>query len=294
MNPTKNLDCPCENFIDIYWDVKENHPSQALKDLFTVLLPSIAENTTLDHVVKETQARWIQKARWEVKMDAPDILQLREKILPIFNSLGLMSSITPRGQFDTALLLGGRANIFLDRCYALASALKEGEIQLSQIDVLVGKQPLHPLEKEILKNCSLEIEDAQSEDEMAEKVCEQMLTPLGVHWNMVPTDLKDRRPNTEQTVHTWLDLTDRKAKSAVIVSDPQFAVYQYMQCMEALYKRNIKEIKFDLLSKQFETHVFQELKISIEETQENPILLYLDTIARTLYTLQSQMNRGFI
>lgn len=39
---------------------------------------------------------------------------------------------------------------------------------------------------------------------------------------------------------------------------------------------------------------FQELNISQEETQESPVLLYLDTITRLLYTLQTQINRGFI
>ncbi len=226
--------------------------------------------------------------RWDVKRDDQFIKDKKEKILPLLQDLGLTSSYCPEGHYDTALLLGGRANIFLARCYALSSSIKGKKISVSQIDILVGKQLLHPLELDILKNSSLEIYNVKTEEEMALAVSEKMLKPLGITCNIIATDLKDKKPCTEQIVNTWLEIADRAGNQVLIVSDPQFALYQHFQCMESLYKKNIIDVKFDLLSLQLESHVFDELKISMEETQGNPILLHLDTIARTLYTIQSQ------
>jgi hypothetical protein len=281
-----------QKFANLYWNIAENKPSTALSELFSLLLPSLPATPTLEEAVKETQSQWLQKMRWDVKQDSVFIQEKRQRILPLLQTLGMTSSFCPQGHFDTALLLGARANVFIARCYALCSAVKNGDMTLSQIEILAGAQPLHPLELKILKESSLQISEATTEAEMALIVSEKLLRPLGINCNIITTDLKERKPTTEQTVNSWLDLSDRTGQLAVIVSDPQFAVYQHFQCMEALYKRNITEVKFDLLSTQLEPKVFEELSISLEEAQENPILLYLDTIARTLYTLQNQIKNG--
>ncbi len=283
-----------QKFTSYYWNLSENKPSEILSKLFNLLLPNLPCLPTLDQAVKESQAQWIQKTRWDVKQDNQFIQDIKGKIQPLLQDLGLTSSFCPEGHFDTALLLAGRANIFLARCYSLFSSIKDNKISVSQIDILAGKQSLHPLELEILKNSSFEICDVTTEEEMARAVSEKMLKPLGISCNIIATDLKDRKPCTEQIVNTWLEIADRGGNQVLIVSDPQFALYQHFQCMESLYKKNIKDVKFDLLSIQLEAHVFGELKISMEETQGNPILLHLDTIARTLYTIQGQINRGFI
>lgn len=281
-------------FAGYYWNIEHNKPSDTLAELFSLLLPSLTATATLEEAVEATQKAWIQTTRWEVKQDTPYIQELKEQIQPLLERLGLTASISSEGKFDTALLLAGRANIFLARSYALADAIKENKIELSHVDILAGKQKLHPLELEILEKSSLNICNAATEEEMVQAVAEKMFQPLGVECTLVTTDLGERKPNTEQNVNRWLDMADRKGISAVVISDPQFAVYQYLQCMDALYNRGVSDVNFALLSKQLDERAFTALNVSMQETQENPILLHLDTIARTLYTLRGQINRGFL
>lgn len=281
-------------FATLFWNTQANEPSDALKKLIEILLPDLPLNSTLNEIVQATQKAWLQTKRWEVKTDTPKVQELRSKIQPILNDLKLTSSSCPSGHYDTALLLAGRANIFLARCYSLCKAVEEKKITLSQIDILAGNQPLHPLELEILQKCSFAIENVKTEKEMAEVIANKILKPLNINCNIIVTDLKEKKPSTEQTVTTWLESADQSGKKALVVSDPQFAVYQYFQCMESIYKKETKDICLDLLSQQLDPNAFKELSISLEETQESPILLYLDTITRLLYTLESQINRGFI
>lgn len=280
-------------FISLYWNTKEKKPSEAITKLIALLLPQL-QTPLLEVLVKETQSKWFQRMRWDVKIDAPAILTLKPKIDPLLRDLGLTSTLIFEGQYDTALLLAGRANIFLARCHALCEAIQEGKIRIPIVEILVGTQSLHPSELEILKNCFLKINDAKTEADMVQRIAEKMIKPLGIAYKIVVTELKDRKPSTEQTVDTWLALSGNSQKHALIVSDPQFAVYQYLQCMESIFKKNISTATFDLFSKQLETAAFVQLNISEEETQNNPVALHLDTITRTLYTIESQIKRGFI
>lgn len=282
-----------QKLVSSYWNVTDNKASLALSRLIELLLPDLPAVPSLDQIVVATQKAWLQKARWDITADPLFIKERRSQIQPLLTELGLTSSFLSQGHYDTALLLAGRANIFIARTHALCQAIKERRISLSQVDILVGTQPLHELEIGILRNCCLHISDVKTEREMVIAVAEQMLRPLGIRYNIIATDLPgNRKPNTEQTVNTWLEARDRSGMKALIVSDPQFAVHQYLQCMDSLFKKEITDVHFDLLACQLDSSEFIQLAISEEETQGSPILLHLDTIARTLYTLKSQIDRG--
>lgn len=277
-----------QEFAALYW--KKGQPSQALQAILKLLLPDLPSNSSLEAVVKATQLAWFRKNRWEVQEDDAVLKALAPKVRPLLTQLGFDCSFTPRGRYDVAILLGGRANHFMARCYSLTQAIKEKSISVSRIDILVGSQKLHATELEILAKSAYHISGITTEEDLARVLAEKMLKSQNIEYNIVVTNLGDKKPSTEQTVEQWIQSGNRTNKKLLIVSDPQFAVYQYFQCREALFKHQLGNQTCDLLSRQLDERDLQMLNLQKEQV---PISLHLDTLTRTLYTLQHQISKNY-
>lgn len=285
-------------FAGFYWNLVEKKPSEPLKELFELLLPHLSESP-LKEVVAETQRAWFQKNRWEIKNDPSHIAALKEKIEPILEKLGLSASFSTKGHFDTAVLPGGRVDNFFRRCITLSKAIEREEITVDHVAVLAGTQNLHEEELEILSRSSLQIGAVKTEHEMAQAICDNVLKPLGVKYTVIATDLGGRKPNLGQTVSTWVEWIKANhnrqegndsihegkiEQKVVVVSDPQFAAYLYLQCMDSLFKKNVLRIEAALLARPLEEEAFEQAILE-KDTQDNPMVLHLDTLAKTLYLL---------
>ena len=267
-----------------------NKPSDALAEVMHLLMhESPASSLSLDEIVTKTQQAWFRKNRWEVQEDDAAMIELAPKVDPLLKRLGIMETFIPEGPYDTALLLGGRANLFISRLDSLLTAIKDRRIQVSIIDILIGTQPLHPSELEILATSCHQITGAKTEHDMAIAVAERMIKPLGIDYHIIPTDFGDKKPSTEQTIDTWIKVTGQNRKRVLIISDPQFAVYQYFQCFESFFRNHFAGT-YCVFVNSLDAKDFKRLKV---EEETIPRSLHLDTISRTIFTLRSQISRGY-
>lgn len=231
--------------------VYEDHtPKPALVEALT--LTNITHDNTLKDIVAKIQftqdrggwLRPISKERWETDEIIAD---KRDLLLPIFDHLGILQEVTPsRNYYDYALLLGATVDPVRARLQYLATLWKSG-IRFGSIIILTGQRTLNPklesperlLDKE---NGLLPFKEGwhftsripTTETEMIQLVLEQSELPK--EWDDLPIIIIDtpmqqtaddtwQRPNTHDTVKTWLH-TNPTPGNILAISNQPYVGYQ--------------------------------------------------------------------
>jgi hypothetical protein len=137
---------------------------------------------------------------------------------------GLFSDWRPaRSYYDTALIFGATTHCMQKRLNYLRDLWIQG-VRFKEIVWLTGDRPLDPRVDHLTEQCNNESEAAHILWENAELPSE--LRSLPVHFIATPMKSNGKRPNTEDTLVSWL-ATSQEPGSALFISDQPFCGYQF-------------------------------------------------------------------
>lgn len=236
---------------------------KALSQLSVALeIPSDAD------IVVETQKRWLRKPsqeRWEM-----DELSLSQRlfVLDWAKEQGIFVPWKPNcKEYDKALILGATTSRMQMRLDYLKQLWDEG-IRFNEILWLTGDRPLDKKVDGLTDRCNSESEAAHILWE--ETVLPKEMRALPVVFVAVPMKIEGssrKRPNTEDTIVAWLNLSPEPCK-ALFVSDQPFCGYQF-----AIVKATLpKTFQFDLVGQ------------GVDSTSHPAAAaITLDSIARWIY-----------
>lgn len=219
-------------------------------------------------IINETQKNWLRKAnqeRWEIAELSSD---QRLFVLNWATEQGLFTSWKPACKvYDKALILGATTSRMQMRLDYLKQLWNEGT-RFNEIVWLTGARPLDKRVDELTDRCSNESEAAHilwNETNLPEE-----MRSLPVVFVAVPMIIKGssiRRPNTEDTIIAWLELSPNPC-TALFISDQPFCGYQF-----AVIKATLpKPFLFDLVGK------------GVDSTNHPAAAaITLDSIARWIY-----------
>lgn len=247
----------------------EKTPLQALLNKFSIPCDS------LDQMVEDTQRMFLRaqgKERWEVEQRCE---QDRPELLKLFKQLGLVQTWEPtRTSYTYVLLLGGTAISMRDRLRYLIELLERG-IQAQQIVLLVGQRDVD-VEKDIqpLQDLGINTNDIHTETDVIQSlyaffqkqhVCLAAHSPIIIDTPKQVDSGVVRRPNTADTIRTWLCSEEPHAGTCLVISSQPFCHYQHVTCTTLLPNEFIIET------------------VGKTDNEKSSIAVYLDTVARALY-----------
>ncbi len=194
-------------------------------------------------IVVETQKRWLRKPsqeRWEI---AELTLDQRLFVLNWAKEEGVFDAWKPVSKiYDKALILGATTSRMQMRLDYLKELWNEG-VRFHEIVWLTGDRPLDQRVDGLTDRCSNESE--ASRILWKETLLPEEMRALPVVFVAVPMKgegASQKRPNTEDTLVSWLKLSPEPCK-ALFVSDQPFCGYQF-----AVVKASLpKEFLFDLV-----------------------------------------------
>ncbi len=219
-------------------------------------------------VILETQKRWLRKSnqeRWEI---AELSLDQKAFVIDWATRQGLYTPWKPVSKvYDKALILGATTSRMQVRLDYLKQLWNEG-VRFKEIVWLTGDRPLDERVDTLTDRCSKESEaafilwkDTQIPEEMRS---------LPVVFVVAPMKIKDsslKRPNTEDTLNAWLELSCKPCK-ALFISDQPFCAYQFTIIKATLPE----EFLFDLAGQGIDPNCYP-----------NTAAITLDSIARWIY-----------
>ncbi len=221
---------------------------------------------TLKDIVNVTQKQWLQigKERWQF---TPIEQEKMAQAFPLLQQIGCIDAIYPsKSSYHYAIILGGTYKRMQARIQHLLSEWEKG-LRVKEIVLLSGERLLDQL-----------IEVAALEHETEAKLLRHLwdamtanteLQHLPVHLVNAPgrwtPEGKWQRPNRKDTWNAWLGSTLLPA-SCVVVSNQPFVGYD-----RAVIKTSVPT--------SFITEV-----IGAEADRSLPLAVYLDNLARWLYT----------
>ena len=190
----------------------------------------------------ETSQRW-RRAPDQERWQLPDIKIDRAteaKAISLLREIGLIDGLTPsQKEFDYILLLGATVPRMQQRLEHLARLWQSG-VRYKQLVFLTGQRPLTPeIDKvdELIANTSghLATKDSRPATESEAAVMLFQSTPLMPDMRAVPVVFVDsprqwnqtywQRPNTRDTLKTWMRRNPR-AGSVLVMSEQPSAHYQ--------------------------------------------------------------------
>ncbi len=213
--------------------------------------------------IEEMQKSWLRKPgqeRWEMQELSP---KQKEYVLNWAINQKLFSAWKPKlSHYDKAIILGATTCRMQMRLNYLKQLWNKG-VRFDEIIWLTGDRPLDARIDTLIERCKNESEAAhiiwQGADipkEMRDLPTTFLATPMG-----------DKRPNTKDTLITWLK-TDPGSCTALFISDQPFCGYQFATINSCLPE----EILFDLAGQ------------GVDPTSHPAAAaITLDTIARWLY-----------
>jgi hypothetical protein len=253
---------------------------EPLKDLLEQM--QVSYKPQVRSLVAAMQSQWLRppgKERWEV---AKLNLAQQERFMANVTNLGLVNEIHPtQGYYDYACVLGASVSTIKARFAHLLGLWNSG-VRFGQIVFLSGERPLCPefeTREALLENMPqhLSLRSDATDAPMPKNETEAMLfyyqnaqLPsefLALPFQLVTAKKKHlpnttkRRPNTSDTVLTWLQYTPR-AGSVLAISNQPHIGYQFAVL------RNILPKSFEL-----------EVVGPAAHEKTNPAI-YLDAIAR--------------
>ncbi len=178
-------------------------------------------------IVMETQKRWLRKPdqeRWEMAELSPE---QRLFVLNWAKDQGLFAPWKPVSKtYDKALILGATTSRMQMRLDYLKQLWDEG-IRFNEIVWLTGDRPLDKRIDGLTDRCSNESQAAHilwEETDLPKEMRSLPVVFVAVPMKMEGSSLK--RPNTEDTIVAWLQLSPQPS-SALFVSDQPFCGYQF-------------------------------------------------------------------
>jgi hypothetical protein len=250
-------------------------------------IPEFRDHTSaLIWLVEITQKHWLRGEgleRWDVE-DNDKQLAERDTIMRMFQSLGLIDDIKPKYRdYDYVLMMGAlesRVETRLDYAHFLYA---QAEYNFDHLVMLSGARPLMADKEPSIKHLSPEkqtehgmmmylldrMKDKNPDDSFFSKPIQEIDTPM-----QVDVTGKSRRPNTKDTIDSWL-ATKPKPGRALVISNQPYCSYQH-------------SVARVLLPPEFDVET-----IGHHSNGQDPVKVYLDSLARLFYTMKPTLEKQY-
>lgn len=251
--------------ISIFWDIKKGEATEPLKNILN--LTGIPEDLPLDEIVALTQKEWLSSVERAKATDSPELTQIQPSILEQARALQMIEALEPKNNhFSSVLITGSKVLVFEKRL----KTILERAITFDTLYILSGERKLDQDEIDAL---ILMGSDATDEREMMAFITEKRIAEASsdIHFEIIKAPKKEGAPRATNvdTYKAWL-ASEKNPNPApiLLVSSQPYGHYQLV-------------IAKDLLPEEIEL-------LAIESTEKRAII-YLDTLARILYTIQSKV-----
>ncbi len=215
----------------------KSRPTPALQSLLKLM--EVDHDGSLASIVDKTQETWLRapnKERWDMEETATE---KRAEALKLLDQLGCIKEAPPtKKEYDYAVLLGAAVHRVRTRLSYLLDLHKAGTV-FKKVIMLGGARPLDPnIESEdILRDFKYKNSKETweltgplptTETEMIRMVYDQMKIPDNLSFTIFNTPMMDngtRRPNTGDTIKTWLS-SKPEVGLCLFISNNPFIGYQ--------------------------------------------------------------------
>ncbi len=252
-------------------------PTKSIIDIFKVFSP-ISDQVSLEELNSIAQASFLRKAgqeRWEDKrsFDGINIPKLKS----LFQEIGSIGHILPKSkEYDYILINGSTIGNMRERVNTLIRLVKNQNILISnktKIVFLTGERSLTPSEQ---AESGFDNENQGALWVWKNADLPDALKKINIEFILGTKKTGAIRATTHDTVDAWMATNPTPGKCLSISSQP-FVYYQEITMKNALKSSPeffIEGVGFDY---------------DDESYFQNHISIYLDNLARTIYTLV-QMN----
>jgi hypothetical protein len=242
--------------------------------------------SALNWLVEITQKHWLRGEgleRWDVQ-DNSEQLAERDAIMKMFHSLDLIEDIKPKQvHYDYVLMMGAMENRVKTRLGYAHSLYTDSKYDFDHLVMLGGARPLmadkepsieHLLpEKQTEHGMMMYLLDGMKgehpDDVFFSKPVQEIDTPM-----QVDVAGKPRRPNTKDTIDSWL-ATNPKPGRVLVISNQPYCSYQHSVA------RTLLPAEFDV-----ET-------VGHHSSGQDPVKVHLDSLARVFYTMRPTLEKQY-
>lgn len=242
--------------------------------------------SALDWLVEVTQQHWLRGKgleRWDVQ-DNTEQLAEHDAILKMLHSLNLVSAIeSKRTHYDYLLMMGALESRVRTRLEYAHSLFSNSKYDFDKLVMLGGARPLMADKEKSIESLPPEqqteygmmmyllnkMKSEHPKDEFFSKTVQGINTPM-----QVDDTAKERRPNTKDTIDSWL-ATNPKPGHVLVISNQPFCSYQH-------------SVARTLLPAEFEVET-----IGHHASAHEPVKVYLDSLARLFFTMQPTLEKSY-
>jgi hypothetical protein len=242
--------------------------------------------SALNWLVEVTQKHWLRGQgleRWDVQ-DNVEQLAERDAIMKMFHSLDLIDDLKPsQKHYDYVLMMGALESRVRTRLGYAHSLHTNSAYNFDQLVMLGGARPLMADREQSIEHLSPEkqtehgmmmyvlarMKSEHPEDGFFSKPVQEIDTPM-----QVDVTGKTRRPNTKDTIDSWL-ATNPKPGHVLVISNQPYCSYQHSVA------RTLLPAEFDV-----ET-------VGHHSSGLDPVKVHLDSLARVFYTMQSALEKQY-
>ncbi len=250
---------------------------QTFSPLFTQEQKEILQNNpSLENLNGIAQKVFLRPAGVELP-DLPKKSDFGEYVnsqtVELFKEIGCIGDVFPKQKnYQYVFINGATIAAMRSRIETLTRIVQEEKLDLNATEIvfLTGERDLFESEK-------IEAESLATEADAAVWLCKQypLLASRNITFVRAPKNASGGRPTTKDTIVKWLD-TSPSIGSGLSISSQPFVYYQEITISSEFPNGfTIEGVGFD--------------KYNPENLREN-ILVYLDNLARTLYTLVKIKN----
>lgn len=242
--------------------------------------------SALNWLVEITQKHWLRGEgleRWHVQ-DTSEQLTERDAIMKMFHSLDLIEDIKPKqAHYDYVLMMGALESRVKTRLSYAHSLYADSKYDFEHLVMLGGARPLmadkEPSTKHLLPENQTEhgmmmyllndMKDKHPDDIFFSKPVQEIDAPM-----QVDVAGKPRRPNTKDTIDSWL-ATNPKPGRVLVISNQPYCGYQHSVA------RTLLPAEFDV-----ET-------VGHHSRGQDPVKVYLDSLARLFFTMRPTLEKQY-
>lgn len=278
-----------------YLFTKQGYPQPALSQLLQKC--NIQHDNSLASIVEQTQKQWLRPTGVERFNMSDAYADRKQELKPLFKDLGLVDDKIPTKKHYRYCLVHGASLLNIRARIACVVKLWLNGIRFDQLVFLTGARDLDPIKEDIKTltdrtqtllpiRVDWQLDEKnlpKTETDMVKLVYEQAILPAELRKvpmviidapKQVAQDGSLRRPNTENTIKTWLDKTPDPGLCLAISNQP------YVGYQDSV-TRTILPAEFEL----------ETVGLSMPESQES-VALWLDSLARWLYQEQIRMKKA--
>lgn len=242
--------------------------------------------SALNWLVEITQQHWLRGEgleRWDVQ-DNDKQLAERQTIMKMFHSLDLIDDIKPKQpHYDYVLMMGAMESRVKTRLGYAHSLYANAEYDFDHLVMLGGARPLiadkEPSIERLLPEKQTEhgmmmclLDDMTNKhpgDSFFSKPVQAIDTPM-----QVDVTGKSRRPNTKDTIDSWL-ATKPKPGRVLVISNQPYCSYQHS------------------VARAFLPTEFEVETVGHHSSGQDPVKVHLDSLARVFYTMKPRLEKQY-